>query len=385
MGGGSGVGMAGPLAVFAPGFSAELLRRGYRPRSAGEQLRLMADASEWLAGHGVGPSDLTEVRVAELMVARRAAGRFHLLSVCAIAPLLEYLRGVGVVPVAVAASPVTPSEALIERYSAYLLQRRGLSSSTVRNYAGVARVFLSWREVTMGTLALGELDGAAVIAFVLGESRRGSVGSAKCLVTRLRAFLRFLHVEGDTCRELAGVVPSVASWRLAGLVKALDAGAVARLVASCDRRTRVGRRDFAVITLLSRLGLRAGEVAALRLADIDWRWRAVGSWQGQPGGASAAPRRCRRGARWLAVPRTPAVRVRVRVHQGPGSLGWPLVWWGVSDCAACVPSGRTTGGRRSPPQAHGRDRDAQGRRKPHRGRPGAASPKPGRHLDLRQG
>ena len=242
-----------------------------RPRSAGEQLRLMADASEWLAGHGVGPSDLTEVRVAELMVARRAAGRFHLLSVCAIAPLLEYLRGVGVVPVAVAASPVTPSEALIERYSAYLLQRRGLSSSTVRNYAGVARVFLSWREVTMGTLALGELDGAAVIAFVLGESRRGSVGSAKCLVTRLRAFLRFLHVEGDTCRELAGVVPSVASWRLAGLVKALDAGAVARLVASCDRRTRVGRRDFAVITLLSRLGLRAGEVAALRLADIDWR------------------------------------------------------------------------------------------------------------------
>ena len=81
MGGGSGLGMAGPLAVFAPGFSAELLRRGYRPRSAGEQLRLMADASEWLAGHGLGPCDLTEVRVAELMAGRRAAGRSHLLSV----------------------------------------------------------------------------------------------------------------------------------------------------------------------------------------------------------------------------------------------------------------------------------------------------------------
>lgn len=265
------MGMAGPLAVFAPGFSAELLRLGYRPRSAGEQLRLMADASEWLAGHGLGPWDLTEVRVAELMAGRRAAGRSHLLSVWAMVPLLEYLRGLGVVPVAVARMSVTPSAVLIERYSAYLLQRRGVSSSTVRNYVGVARVFLSWREMSTGTLALGELDGAAVIVFVLGEAQRGSVGSAKCMVTRLRAFLRFLYVEGESGRELAGVVPSVASWRLAGLVKALDAGSLARLLASCDRRTRVGRRDFAVITLLSRLGLRAGEVAALQLQDVDWR------------------------------------------------------------------------------------------------------------------
>ena len=239
MGGGSGLGMAGPLAVFAPGFSAELMRRGYRLRSAGEQLRLMADASEWLAGHGLGPGDLTEVRVAELMAARRAARRSHLLSVWAMTPLLEYLRGMGVVPVAVATTTsVTPSEVLIERYSAYLFERRGLASSTVRNYVGVARVFLSWREMTAGTLALGELDGTAVIAFVLGETGRCSVGSAKCLVTRLRAFVRFLHVEGETGWDLAGVVPSVASWRLAGLVKALDAGALARLLASCDRRTR---------------------------------------------------------------------------------------------------------------------------------------------------
>jgi integrase/recombinase XerD len=110
-----------------------------------------------------------------------------------------------------------------------------------------------------------------VIAFVLDESKRCSVGSAKCMVTRLRALLRFLHMEGETARDLVGVVPSVASWRLAGLVKALDGRAVGWLLPSCDRRTRVGRRDYAVIILLSRLGLRAGEVAVLRLADIDWR------------------------------------------------------------------------------------------------------------------
>ena len=98
-----------------------------------------------------------------------------------------------------------------------------------------------------------------------------SVGSAKCMVTRLRVLLRFLHVEGEIERDLAGAVPSVASWRLASLVKAVDAQSLARLVRSCDRRTRVGRRDFAILTLLSRLGLRAGEVAALQLSDIDWR------------------------------------------------------------------------------------------------------------------
>ena len=266
----SGVELAGPLAGFASGFGAELARRGYRPRSAGEQLRLMADASDWLAGHGLGPSDLTDVRVGELMAELRCGGRSHLSSAQAMVPLLEYLRGSEVLPAVAAPRSLTASDALVGRYLTYLKQR-ALSPSTVRNYVAVAGVFLSWREETAGALALSELDGTAVIDFVLEETGRCSVGSAKCLVTRLRVFLRFLHAGGETGRELAGVVPSVASWRLAGLVKALDGETLARLLASCDRRTRVGRRDFAVMTLLSRLGLRAGEVAALQLADIDWR------------------------------------------------------------------------------------------------------------------
>jgi integrase/recombinase XerD len=265
------VGVAGPLAAFAPGFRVELVRRGYRPGSAADQLRLMADASGWLAVHGLQAGDLTEVRVAQVMSERRAAGRWRLLSPRAMHPLLEYLRGLGVVPAAVPAAPLTPSEVLIDRYSSYLLERRGLVPSTVRNYVWVARVFLSWRQRTVGKLELERLDAAAVSGFVLEETGRLSVGSAKCMVTRLRVLLRFLHVEGEIERDLAGAVPSVASWRLASLVKALDARSLARLVRSCDRRTRVGRRDFAILTLLSRLGLRAGEVAALQLSDIDWR------------------------------------------------------------------------------------------------------------------
>ncbi|HEX2311673.1 MAG TPA: site-specific integrase [Vicinamibacterales bacterium] len=266
---GSNLGMAGPLAMFAPGFSSGLVAGGYRPGSAAAQLQLMADVSAWLAARGLGPGDLTEALVERLMAERRASGCSRLLSSRALSPLLEYLRGLGVVP-AQPAAPRTAAEAIIERYSSYLLERRGLAPSTVRNYVGVARVFLAWRETT-GGLRLETLDAAAVSEFVLGEARRSCVGSAKCMVTRLRALLRFLHVEGEIEHALADAVPSVAGWRLASLVKALDARSVARLLGSCDRRTRVGRRDFAVITFLSRLGLRAGEVAALRLSDIDWR------------------------------------------------------------------------------------------------------------------
>jgi integrase len=268
---GSKSGMAGPLAVFAPGFSVELVARGYRPGSVAAQLQLMTDASRWLAAHGFEPGGLTAARVEQLMAKRRASGRSRLLSSRAMSPLLEYLRGLGVVPAAEAALPLTAVETIVARYSAYLLSRRGLAPSTVRNYVGVATVFLSWREATLGGLCLETLDAVAVSEFVLREARRSCVGSAKCMVTRLRALLRFLHVEGEIEVALVDAVPSVAGWRLAGLVKALDARSVARLLASCDRRTRVGRRDFAIVTLLSRLGLRAGEVAALRLSDVDWR------------------------------------------------------------------------------------------------------------------
>jgi integrase len=259
------------LAAFASGFAEDLVARGYRPGPAADQLRLMADVSRWLAERGLAAGNLTVVAAERFAAERRAAGRTRLVSTRALMALLDYLRDLGVVPPAVPAAPSTASEVLIERYSAYLLEGRGLAASSVRNYVGVARVFLADRERVRGGLALRELDGAAVSEFVLRESRRSSVGSAKCMVTRLRALLRFLHVEGEIERDLAGAVPSVAGWRLASLVRALDTRSVARLLSSCDRRTRVGRRDFAILLMLARLGLRAGEVAALRLGDVDWR------------------------------------------------------------------------------------------------------------------
>lgn len=175
----SGVRAAGPLAAFAPGFAADLVARGYRPGPAADQLRLLADVSRWLAKRDLAAGDLTVV-VAEWFAAeRRAAGRSRLRSARALTPLLDYLRDLGVAPRVVAAAPSTPADVLIERYSTYLLERRGLAASSVRNYVGVAREFLADRERVRGELALTELDGRAISEFVLHESRRSSVGSAK--------------------------------------------------------------------------------------------------------------------------------------------------------------------------------------------------------------
>lgn len=262
--------VSGPLSAFAPGFLAELFRQGYRSETATKQLQLMAHLSRWLAARELDGSDLGAAHVGQFLVERREHYR-RFVSAKGIQPLLSHLRGLGVAPRVGRTAPRIPSELLIDRYSVYLLQRRGLSRSTVRNYANVARAFFAERERSQGELALNALEAAAVSAFVSREAKRLSVGSAKCTVTRLRSLLRFLHVEGEISHDLTGAVPRIARWRLASLVRALDGDSVARLLRSCDQRDSVGRRDLAILTLLSRLGLRAGEVTALRLEDIAWR------------------------------------------------------------------------------------------------------------------
>jgi len=266
----SRVRVVGPLQPHAVGFYRELVRQGYTALSARNQLRLMAHASRWLASQGLDAGDFAPARVEEFLEARRAAGYTAMLSTRATEPLLAYLRGLGVAPIPRSVPPATPVEALLERYRRYLIQERGQVAGTVGAYSQVARLFLLHRSPE-GELDLEPLDGAAVTEFVTAECRGRTVGSAQGLVGGLRALLRFLFSEGHIERPLAAAVPPVAGWRLAGLPQALRREDVAALLASCDRRTPVGRRDFAVLTLLARLGLRAGEVASLTLADLDWR------------------------------------------------------------------------------------------------------------------
>lgn len=266
----SRVRVTGPLVPYVAGFRAALGLQGYRRNALSDQLRLMAHVSRWLAANGLDVGDLTAERVEEFLVARRAAGYVLWRSAKGVAPLLAYLRGLGVVAVPEPTTPITPAEQLLEEYRVYLVKERGLASGTVANSLHVAGLFLATRPQTPG-LGLGQLSAWEVVEFVQQECLNRSAGAARYVVTGLRAFLRFCHLTGQTPGQLVDAVPKFASWRGAALPRALEPAALEALLASCDRRTRFGRRDFAVLMLLVRLGLRAGEVAGLRLEDIDWR------------------------------------------------------------------------------------------------------------------
>lgn len=162
------------------------------------------------------------------------------------------------------------TETLLARYRDYLMSERGLVASTAEGYVHYVRPFLATRAGVDGVDVPG-LTAADVTRFVVATCPGQAHGSAKLTVTALRSLLRFLHAEGLVTTSLASAVPSVASWRLAALPRRLEGGEVERLLASCDRRTVTGRRDYAVLMLLARLGLRSGEVCSLRLDDVDWR------------------------------------------------------------------------------------------------------------------
>lgn len=265
-----GVRVSGPLKLYSHGFAAELSGQGYTRVSARFQLQLMAHLSRWLSDKRLDSTGLTPAAIEAFVTVRRAAGYTNYRSPKAVSPLVGYLRGLSLLPLPLQAVPATPLEALLDRYRHYLTVERGLVTPTARGYADMVRPFLAGR-ATAGGFDLEQLTAGDVTAFVLAECPRRSRGSAKLMVTALRSLLGFLHVSGVLENSLQSAVPSVAGWRLSGLPRALEPDQVRRLLDSCDRRTLVGRRDFAILTVLARLGLRAGEAAGLELSDIDWR------------------------------------------------------------------------------------------------------------------
>ncbi|HUY08841.1 MAG TPA: site-specific integrase [Candidatus Dormibacteraeota bacterium] len=260
--------VVGPLEEYAASFAENLRRQGYRENTVRSHLHLVAHLSRWLDGQARGVGMLTGVEVNQFLKVRQQAGHGSLRSARGLMPLLNHLRGLGVVPES--PPPLKRAvDALLDRYRGYLVQERGLAALTITSYERVARKFL--RERLAGDdLDLSGLSAAEVTQFVLAESQCHSAASAKCWVTGLRSLLQFLYLDGQT-PPLMGAVPAVASWRGNYLPRALDAAQVIRLLDSCDLKTTVGQRDLAILTLLVRLGLRGGEVAALQLDDFDWR------------------------------------------------------------------------------------------------------------------
>jgi integrase len=263
----SRVRVEGPLASLAVRFRAQLRTVGYGPEWSVVQLRLFASLSRWMSSNELEVNDLTADQLNEFFEERRIHGAVGRVPASRNGPLVAFLRAEGMVGIP-EEPPGDATDELVARFRRHLVVERGLRVSTIGRYEDATRTFLA--AIGPG-VDLSALDAERVTKFVLQEAERRSVASATNIVVGLRSFLRYAFVEGLVCRRLDAAVPTVANWRASALPRALEPGLAKRLLGTCDRRTAVGRRNFAILHCLWRLGLRVGEVAALGLDDLDWR------------------------------------------------------------------------------------------------------------------
>jgi site-specific recombinase XerD len=252
------------------GFREELTRSGYDPLRTGAHLELFADLCAWMVREDFAPSELTRDRVAAFLSDRQMRGHRDLVSIVGAAPLLDYLMGIGAIPAQVFAVPDGPGRPLLESYRRYLVTERGLAVRTVERYVKLASCFVA-SLVRDGAIDWSRVSARDVTSFVALTSPGERARHAPDVVPVLRSFLRFALLEGLITLPLHGAVPPVAGWRMSPLPQGIAPDALRGLLKSCDRRNARGRRDYAILLLLSRLGLRAGEVVAMVLDDLDWR------------------------------------------------------------------------------------------------------------------
>ena len=259
----------GPIGPHLDGFAALLSQQGYSKQVGMQKIRVASLLSRWLARGRLGIRQLDEQRIADFSTTERRVLRRQRQVQHTLNQLLQYFRRSKIIP-----EPRLPrveklSDLLMLDYQRFLIQERGLSQATLNNYLPVARRVLA-KASGGNRLGVSKLTAKDIQRFILRESSKFSPKCLQLMASALRSFLGFLHLRGQIALPLGASIPSVAAWRLSELPKCLEAEQVRRLVKSCARNSPCGRRDFAAVLLLARLGLRAGELVHLSLEDIDW-------------------------------------------------------------------------------------------------------------------
>jgi len=260
---------AGPLAVQIDSFAKKLLNQGYAINTCKAKILLVTDLSHWVERKQLQISYLDEQKISEFIRYRVIHYRPNRYENPTLRDFLAHLRGAGIVPVPAPAADNSPLGRIESNFARYLEQERGLSQATIDNYIPIARRFLSERFGT-DIILLEELIPSDITQFILHHAYIDSPSRAKLAVTVLRSFLSFLYQRGQISTDLSKFVPTVANWRLSELPKFLKPEEVKRLLQGCDQSSPVGQRDYAVLLMLARLGLRAGEVVHMVLDDIFW-------------------------------------------------------------------------------------------------------------------
>lgn len=259
----------GPLVAYIDSFTALLNEQGYSQSSAHLQTRLVADFSQWLKRNNVAVHEITLEHTKRYLRCRARHLRPRRDDTAALIRLLNLLRQQGVITNQEVQTEATEVEQLAEEFVLFLRQERALAAATVVNYSAFALQFLTER-FGAGQVQLSDLCATDVVAFVQRQAVCLHLKRAKLMTSALRSFLRFVRYRSDIAVDLAAAVPAVANWSMASIPRSISHDHAKQVLAHCNRQTAAGRRDYAILLLLARLGLRAGEIAALTLDDIDW-------------------------------------------------------------------------------------------------------------------
>jgi len=257
----------GPLAFHLPGFATSLKEEDYADASVKAKLWCLGDLGRWMKRKGLTVANLCEPRVEAFVRSHQRAGRGDLRT---LKQFRDSLRKRGAILDRKLSCDRSPLAKILGRYERYLRSERGLVAVTILNYEAYVRKFLGER-FRKGPFHFSEVKPSDISSFILRHGPTMSPRTAQVMTTAFRSFFRFLFQNGKLKADLAASVPAVPDWRQSTVPKYLTSEEVECMLRVCNRRTATGRRDYAILLLLARLGLRAGEVVALELDDVDWR------------------------------------------------------------------------------------------------------------------
>jgi site-specific recombinase XerD len=258
----------GSLLAFAQVFVEQMQAQGYAAASVRISTRLVKDFVAWLDQRGINTRSLATTHVADYLDERWLHRRHRRGDAFTLHGFSRLIAPEGSVPVS--EWPATTARRVRQEFDQYLLHERGLAPASIRLYGDVIGRFLE-HAFGDGEVRLGQLTAADVIRFVQADAARLHHSKrAKVMTSALRSFLRYARYRGDISADLHACVPTVANWSMAGIPRTISTSQVQSLLSGCDRQSATGRRDYAMLLLLARLGLRAGEVVDLKLDDLDW-------------------------------------------------------------------------------------------------------------------
>jgi site-specific recombinase XerD len=262
--------LTGPLNLKLSEFTQSLSDCGYSISSVDYRRRLINALDNWLLQHQIGIEDFNEEKVKIFLRDRQRKHRFQFADQPTLKRFLAYLRNAKLVPAVPICCNRNPLDQLLTRFRQHLANERGLHESTQHTYVEVTRGFLSGEFKSKESISLNKLTPRDITKFIVCRARTVSPATAQRASIVLRCFFRFLYQGGDIRTNLGACIPSVPNWSLSGVPKYLPAEKVEFLLKKCSQNTPTDQRDFAILLLLARLGLRAGEIVHMTLDDIDW-------------------------------------------------------------------------------------------------------------------